>query len=84
VSFAASLKGVMDDWGEWEARFEDLLKRLSARSARVLVHDELGGMVCHVAYVCEAGWQSEDEPQGRAWSKWYYEKDGKVGEEVRL
>jgi hypothetical protein len=48
------------------------------------MHDELGGVVRHVAYVCEEGWQNEPRPEVRAWSKWYYEKDGKAGKEIRL
>ncbi|QDV15616.1 hypothetical protein Pan153_02320 [Gimesia panareensis] len=62
VSFAGSLKSLIEDWDEWESQFDRLLSLLSARSAIVRLDDDIEGEFIVIHYVCNDGWDTGIQP----------------------
>ncbi len=77
VSFAEGFKATPDEWPEWRRRFEQLLKRLSAISARVDFAEFESSARDSYAYV----FNPPDPGNNRAarWTRW---RLGPNGEEI--
>lgn len=75
VSFAGSLKSLDEDWGEWQERFEGLLRQLRGQAARVELEHETDGDIKSVAYLCPDGWESTIAAPDRTWTRYCREKD---------
>lgn len=77
VSFADGLKATPDDWPEWRQRFEQLLKGLSAISARVDFAEFESSACDGYAYV----FSPPDKENNRVahWTRW---RLGPNGEEI--
>ena len=77
VSLGGSFKTLIENWAEWECRFEELLRALFAISAHVYVEDEVTGRFA-IEYFCEEAWMSDIPCGKRRWRKWKVDiKNGK-------
>lgn len=64
--FAAELKGIEEDWGEWLEKFEDLLRRLEWTSATVHLETEQMGEHSY-------RWLADDPRAGAPAAAWRFE-----------
>ena len=78
ISFASSFKSLLEDWDEWENKFELLLAQLYARAEKVRLDEEVEGAAMTIVYVCVSVEGSKLPPAARKWRKWYYARDGTV------
>lgn len=83
VSFAGTFKSLIEDWDEWEIRFDQLLASLYCRSATVRMSDDVHGEFV-IKYVCDDGWETTLQPYQRRWKKWKTDFDGLESEENHL
>lgn len=82
VSFADGLKATPDEWPEWRQRFEQLLKGLSAISARVDFAEFESSARDSYAYVFNQSGTGKD--RAAHWTRWRLGPNGEELEETDL